>query len=54
MIKALLVDADSFSLGHILPEIKRAVFEDGIQIISASGTEFGDEQGKLINDGMHN
>ncbi len=43
MIKALLVDADSFSLGHILQEIKRAVFEDGIQIISASGAEFGDE-----------
>ena len=43
MTKALLVDADSFSYRHILPEIKEAIKTDGLKIISASGTEFGNE-----------
>ena len=44
MTKAVLVDADSFSCGHILPEIKEAINTDGLKIISASGTEFGNER----------
>ena len=43
MTKALLLDADSFSYRHILPEIKEAIKTDGLKIISASGTEFGNE-----------
>ena len=43
MTNAVIVDADSFSYGHILPEIKEAIKSVGLKIISASGTEFGNE-----------
>lgn len=43
MTRAVLVDADSFSYGHILPEMKEAIRKEGLKIISASGTKFGDE-----------